>query len=498
MSAHESRPNILVIMTDQHSRHFLGCYGNTLVRTPNLDRLASEGMRFTNAYCASPLCVPSRMSFMTTRTPGHNRVWDNAHILSSGIPTWAHTLGAAGYETALVGRMHFVGSDQRHGFERRPIGEYSAAHPGVDRKGGDQWSVFSGSTSGQSRVAVEIAGRGTTSYQWFDEQITSAACDYLAEKGRSADDRPFAAVVGYVLPHCPFVAPAELFDYYYDRVPIPPIEDHQPATTRRYRAHRGILDPPLPEERVRVALAAYYALCDYSDRLIGMVLDAVDRNGLAQNTMVIYTSDHGEMAGEHGCWWKSCYYEGSAGVPLIARYPGIIPAHTVSNAVCNLIDLGPTMIDTAGAEQLPGSDGRSLTPVLTQDTAYTWPDETYSELVDFKSGDDPPLPSRMIRSGKWKYWEWGDPENLPPALFDLETDPDETHDLGQDPAYEQVRAELSVKLHQDWEPEQALRESQDAGACHQAIASWGQAIQPACEDTLAAPDPPVEQDVELL
>ena len=124
--------NVLLIMSDQHSRYHLGCYGDPLVRTPHLDGLAQRGVRFDNAYCPSPLCVPSRMSFMTARRPSANRVWHNGHILSSAIPTWAHALGASGYETALIGRMHFVGPDQRHGFEVRPLGEYFALHPGAD------------------------------------------------------------------------------------------------------------------------------------------------------------------------------------------------------------------------------------------------------------------------------------------------------------------------------------------------------------------------------
>ena len=490
-------PNILVIMTDQHSKHFLGCADNDLVRTPNLDRLAAQGMRFTNTYCGAPVCVPSRMSFMTARTPSRNRVWGNHHILSSGIPTWAHALGASGYETALIGRMHFVGSDHRHGFEHRPIGEYSAHHPGMSVQGGNQWTKYSGITSGQDRAAVEIAGKGTTSYQWYDEQVTATACDYLAAHSNQAD-RPFAALVGYVLPHCPFVAPAELFDYYYDRVPIPEIEPHQPPTVQRYRAHRRILEPPLPAERIRVALASYYALCDYSDQLIGQVLDAVDKNGLTEHTLVIYASDHGEMAGAHGCWWKSCYYEGSAGVPLIMRQPGVIPEGTVSDAVCNLMDLGPTMIEVAGAQPLPNIDGRSMKSLLDGRPNEDWVDETFSELVDFQSGGGDPLPSRMIRAGKWKYWEHGDPEGLPPALFDLEADPDEINDLGQDPAYASLCEKLSTRLREHWDPEFDLREALDGKAAHDTIAAWGKAVQPDCEETLPAPDPPVETDVELL
>ena len=166
-------PNILVIISDQHSRHFLGCCGNEVVRTPNIDRLASEGMLFTNAYCPSPLCVPSRMSFMTSRTPSRNRCWDNSHVLSSGIPTWAHALGAAGYETALIGRMHFVGPDQRHGFEKRPLGEFSARHPGAPLAGGPPWTRYSSAATGQSRESVMIS-------QWSREASGASGTRSLA------------------------------------------------------------------------------------------------------------------------------------------------------------------------------------------------------------------------------------------------------------------------------------------------------------------------------
>ena len=171
----DSRFNVLIVMSDQHSKYHLGCYGDPLVRTPHLDRLAGEGMRFSHAYCPSPLCVPSRMAFMTGRYPSGNRVWSNQHILPSSIPTWAHAVGATGYETALVGRMHFVGPDQRHGFERRPIGEYLAAYPGASRQGAPLFRGMPVATTGQPRISVECAGRGRTTCQVFDEMVAEAA-----------------------------------------------------------------------------------------------------------------------------------------------------------------------------------------------------------------------------------------------------------------------------------------------------------------------------------
>ncbi len=489
------KPNILVIMTDQHSKHFLGCYGNRIVRTPNLDRLASEGMRFTSAYCPSPLCVPSRMSFMTGRTPSRNRVWNNQGILGT-IPTWAHVLSAAGYETTLVGRMHFKGPDQRHGFENRPIGEPSASHPGVglvctepDKKGRAHYH----GGSGQSRSCVTLAGRGKTTYQYFDEQRIPKACEYLRRCAES-QQRPFAAVVGLTLPHCPFIAPKELYDYYAQRVDIPKVESRQPATIRRFRELRGILTPPLSERQVAAARTAYYGMCEYVDSLIGEVLKCLEETGLAENTLVIYTTDHGEMAGEHGCWWKSNYYEGSVGVPLIARLPGTIAPGSVSDAVCNLMDLGPTFAEIAGT-RMPGSDGRSLWPIMQGREPKSWKNETFSELCDSRGGH---LASRMIRSGKWKLWKYADSENLPPALFNLEDDPDELHDLGEDPNYAAIRDELLNKIHAAWDPETVRRETLQATTDFGTLSRWGRAVNPPCPDAVPVPPPSYEANVELL
>ncbi len=285
MSSSKERPNIFVIMTDQHSKHVLSCYGNPIVRTPNLDRLAREGMRFTNAYCPSPLCVPSRMSFMTSRTPTQNQVWSNNHILNSETPTWAHLLQLAGYETTLIGRMHFVG-------------------------------------------------------------------------------------------------PEDLFDYYYDKVTIPQREEDLPESIRNYLDISGILEPLLPEERIRVARAAYFAMCEHIDRLIGQILEALDQSGLSENTLVLYTTDHGESAGEHGCWWKKNFYESSAGIPMIARWPGQIQPESVNPAICNLMDIGPTLAEVAGTEFPWPVAGRSLYRQLTLGSDPSWPDETLSEFVD--------------------------------------------------------------------------------------------------------------------
>ena len=473
-------PNILFILSDQHSKYHLGCYGDPVVRTPHLDRLAGEGMRFTNAYTASPLCVPARMAFMTGRRPSANEAWLNEHILSSALPTWAHAVGAAGYETALIGRMHFVGPDQRHGFERRPIGEY-AMYPGAARQGAPMFKTIPASTSGQTRESVEIAGHGRTTYQSFDDRVADAACAYLEEQAQGRG-RPFAAVAGFLLPHCPFFAPRDLYDYYYDRVDVPqPDPSGEPAAVTNFKKHRGIAEP-LPEERIRVARAAYFGLCEYFDRKVGQLLDTLDQTGLSDNTLVIYASDHGEMAGEHGCWWKSNYYEGSVGVPLIARLPGVVPAGVESTAICNLLDWAPTAVEVAGGTPMPALDGHSLWSEMRGRPDDSRPDVTFSELGPTRG--DPP--SRMIRRGPWKLYAYhGD---TPPALFNLEDDPGEWNDLAGDEACGAVRQELLGQLYEGWDPERVARRSAELMRDAEVLVAWGEAVQPVHEDTLALED----------
>ncbi|MBT3382021.1 MAG: sulfatase-like hydrolase/transferase [Lentisphaerae bacterium] len=479
------RPNVLIIMSDQHSRHFLGCYGNDIVRTPHLDALAARGMRFESAYCPSPLCVPSRMSFMTGRTPSANRVWSNNDVLSSRIPTWAHSLGAAGYGTALIGRMHFVGEDQRHGFEHRPIGEYFQAHLGAPRLGGPLFKKISGGTSGQCRISVEQAGYGRTTYQAFDDMIGEATCRYLEEKAVDSPDRPFAAVAGFVLPHCPFFAPKDLFDHYYERVdmPVPGDDnpDEKPPAIQRFKKLRGIAEP-LPIERIRIARAAYYGMCEYFDRVVGLILAKLTETGLERNTLVIYASDHGEAAGEHGCWWKSHYYEGAVGVPLIAALPGVVPEGHVSNAVCNLMDLGPTVIEMAGADPLPAVDGHSLWTLLRNGEDPAWPNETVSELLG--GVGDPP--SRMVRSGPWKLFDYDDEH--PPVLYNLDEDPHELVDLADVAEFASVRDGLLTRLQDGWDPPFVRRTTLERERDMAPIVQWGKVTHPRHPDVLAIPD----------
>jgi choline-sulfatase len=244
---------------------------------------------------------------------------------------------------------------------------------------------------------------------------------------------------------------------------------------------RGLVDP-LSERQIRAARAAYFALCEYHDALLGPILEVLDETGLTENTLVIYTSDHGEMAGEHGCWWKSNYYEGSVGVPLIARLPGRVPAGATHDVVCNLMDVGPTLLDLADAPPMPRVTGRSIWPHMCG--APDAPDyrETFSEHF----GNRDMTPSRMIRRGPWKLAHYHD--DRPPALFNLDEDPGEERDLALDPRYDRVVQALMARLYEGWDPAAILRASARLDQDLRLLASWGRATQACHEDQLAVPD----------
>lgn len=487
------RPNILLIMSDQHSPHIFGAYGNGIVRTPNLDALAANGIRFDSMYCPSPLCVPSRMSFLTGRTPTANRVWTNYHMLPSDIPTFAHALGGADYETALIGRMHFMGPDQRHGFEKRPLGSYFATpYLGAPGFGAPLFGKISPGTSGQGRMSVDVSGYGRTTYQAFDDLVTDATIAYLDERANEGGGRPFAAVAGFVLPHCPYFAPKDLFDYYYERIELPRFTDRERETEPEYirlvREKRHFVDS-VPEERIRIALASYYGLIEYMDRNIGRIIDALDRSGLREDTLVIYTSDHGDHGGEHGLWSKGTYYEASVGVPFIASMPGLVNGGIASDIVCNLYDIGPTLIDFAGADPLPDTIGRSFKHALTGGTVPDWSNETYSEHLD---GGDVTMPSRMVRRGPWKYAIY---HGTAPTLFNLDTDPEELVNLAGDPAFRAIEAELAERVSEGWDPDYILAENTQSQRNVRALTKWGRAVHPRHPDVIDVPD---VEDITIL
>jgi len=440
------RPNIVLIMSDQHNAHVMGCAGNGVVQTPTLDALAADGVQFGAAYCPYPLCVPARMGFLTAQYPGDVDVWDNGNILASDVRTFAHSLTDAGCETVLCGRMHFLGPDQFHGFERRIYGDcYNFLSREIQGTGYNR-------TNGQTRYAVEVSGWGRMGYEEYDERVTEKAVEFIA--GRRAADRPYCMVVGHVLPHNPLICSKELFEHYMERIPVPePVSEEYLATLhpaiRAWRRRRGV-DELTPEQHRR-GRAAYYGLVTEMDRNIGRVIETIKTSPHAANTVIIYTTDHGDMAGEHGMWWKSSYYEGSSRVPIVVSWPGRLARGKTVDAVVNLIDLGPTVLELAGAEPLENVSGRSLVPFLMERPGPAdRPNETFAEYLG-AHGDKP---SSMIRSGAWKLMYYSEFDSY--LLFNLDEDPDEMTDRAQDPSCRQVAEALLAKVHARWSAERML------------------------------------------
>lgn len=430
------KPNIVVLMSDQHGAWALGSYGHPFIQTPNLDRLAQRGVAFDSAYCNSPICGPSRSSFLTGRLPHAIAAWDNAQPLPSDIPTWAHYLTTAGYQTVLTGKQHFIGPDQHHGFELRLGSEVHSTRIQV----GSINPFHPTDTSKYLRTGV-----GRTRYIEYDYAVEDEAVRYLQGEGRDPE-RPFALCVSFITPHFPLVAEQEYMDLYWPHhadLPVMPPgcpEGLHPA----WRALRQYYNADLMDaERTRRARAAYYALCTFMDRRIGNVLAALERSGEAENTIVIYTSDHGEHLGSRGMWWKSSFFEESVRVPLIIAWPGHLPQGQRRAQVVSLVDLSATLLAMGGATPLDDLDGRSLLPLLAG-RSQGWPDCAFAEY--YASGAD--APRCMLRQGKYKLNYFGD---YRPQLYDLETDPAEWYDLAGTPEGAPVVAALTAEIEQRWD-----------------------------------------------
>ncbi|MBN1670050.1 MAG: sulfatase-like hydrolase/transferase [Kiritimatiellae bacterium] len=434
-------PNVLVIMSDQHNPHVMGCAGHPLVRTPALDRLAEHGVRFADVACSGPICVPARAGFMTGRLPSDIRVWSLGCVLPSDIPTFAHAFNLAGYESILCGRMHFLGPDQFHGFQHRLLGEVETGFVSdEDRRH---------KTYAQTASAVKnVVGPGDSGYQAYDREAVKTCCNWLREQAGKTRERPFMMVTGLVSPHNPLRCEADLFESYLPQVELPQVPEAylsglHPAI-RAWRERREV--DSITADETRRALAAYLGLVTFTDRLVGRIVNTLAETGLLEHTIVVYTTDHGDMAGEHGMWWKSNFYQGSIGVPLIIAWPTRFRQGATVNAVASLCDVGPTLLDVCGAPPLPGAWGRSLRGFLETDGKISdWRNEAVAEY----SGLLGERPAYMLRSGPWKlntYLGYDEPQ-----LFNLQEDPDEFHDRAADPACARIKAELIQRVKDEWD-----------------------------------------------
>jgi choline-sulfatase len=473
-----SGPSLLFFMSDQHTQRVAGCYGDGVVRTPHLDRLAARGVVFDEAYCPSPICVPSRMSLLTGCHPASQECWTNGDLLASDRPTMAHALGAAGYRPVLVGRLHALGPDQLHGYAERDVGDHSPNWVGVPRH--DMGALDK--TNDPFRDSLRKSGAGQSAYELHDADVIDGACarlEAIAARRRAGDGAPFSLTVGLMLPHQPYVARAEDYEPYVGKVGLPDLAAPDPAREHPYlRWWRDSTDTRhVTEAETLRARTAYYGLVTRLDAMIGRVLDRLEALGLAGDTLVVYTSDHGDQLGERGLWWKQTFYDESAKVPLVLAWPGRLPAGERRAQLVNLVDLAPTVLDALGAPPLPNADGRSFLGVA-RDADHPWADATVSEYCGDAAeswAGATPVQQRMLRTRRWKLsYYHGDR----PQLYDMREDPRETTDLAEDPRHAGIRDALVRRVLADWDPDRVARRMAARRRDKALLGAWARAVRP--------------------
>lgn len=434
-------------MVDQLNGTFFPDGPAGFLHAPVLRRLAGRSVRFNANYCASPLCAPSRASFMSGQLPSRTGVYDNAAEFSSSTPTFAHLLRRLGYRTVLCGKMHFVGPDQLHGFEERLTTDVYPADFGwtpdwtkPDERV-DWWyhNLASVTEAGVAEITNQLE---------YDDEVAHFARQRLFNFARKDDGRPFCLTVSFTHPHDPYVMRRKYWDLYRtDDVPMPaeviPYEEQDPHSRR-------ILDAcdfrrfNVGEDNVRDARHAYLAAISYLDEKIGELLDTLEACRLADNTVVVFTSDHGDMLGERGLWFKMNFFEGSARVPLMISAPGRWEPRGVAEPT-SLLDLLPTLVELAGGSvaDIPVPlDGRTLTRLAAGEA------EPHRGVVAEYAGEGSVAPMVMVRAGPFKFIH-SEPD--PPLLFNIADDPGERRNLVSDTAHAPLLERFRFVVSDRWD-----------------------------------------------
>jgi len=422
------RPNILFLMSDQHRWDFMGCTGHRLVSTPNMDQLAAEGALFDAAYCHWPVCVPSRMSMITGRYAHSHGAIGNAYALAQDEQTIGSYLKTFGYRTAAIGKMHFVDDDQQHGFdyrvEKADYGEETNAeskNSNIRARSGKPWGIST-----------------QTEEQTYEHYIADKTIDWMEKNA----DKPFCLWCSFSAPHPPFVSPEDFYKLYEGKVKLPP----QPPTPNPFLKKSPQEWADLTDEEAPVVMTAYLANITLVDMNLGRVLKALERLGLADSTIVSYTSDHGDMQWQQRRFGKMTMFDGATRIPLILRYGPRIPRGAVRREVVEQVDLYPTFCDLLGVSTPSAVQGRSLMPLLEGKTAG-WPNTAFIEMGG----------SVIVRASRHKCRFEG---NKALELYDLEKDPQEWDNLVGKPGSDKIVAEMQQLLADWWKRTQPDLRSQ--------------------------------------
>jgi len=427
--------NTLVIMSDEHNPAVTGCYGDPIVKTPHIDALAARGTRFANAYCNSPICVPSRASFQTGLYVHQIGYWDNAMPYDGAVEGWGHALQKAGRPCVSIGKLHFRRAGDPNGFDEEIAPIY--VKDGV----GDLSTLLRRDPPprpGPAKMAAD-AGPGHSPYWQFDSGVAERASNWLA--GPGSQQQGWTLYVSFVMPHFPLTAPPEFYALYEAvEFPSPILRGRYEPENRSIAAMRRLMnfDDYFDDAALQRALAGYYGIVSAMDHNVGRVLGTLERLGLGDSTRVIYTSDHGDNVGARGFWGKSTMWQGSVGIPMVIAGPGI-----ADNAVCDtpvsLVDLHPTIVQWAGVADIDDGrlrPGRSLTDIAAGADADR---SVFSEYHAVGSSTG----TYMLRRGRWKLIEFTGDD---PLLYDLNADPDETRNLAADPAHAGTLSDMRARL----------------------------------------------------
>ncbi|RDE24651.1 DUF4976 domain-containing protein [Motiliproteus coralliicola] len=436
-----SAKNIIVIMSDEHANKVLGCHGHPLVKTPNLDKLAADGCRFSNAYTNSPICLPGRAAFATGRYVNETGYWDNAHPYDGKVDSWGHVLRDQGIRSVSVGKLHYKNATDYTGFDQQILPMHVV---------GEQGDVLGSVRDDlprrmKCRSMSDSIGPGESSYTQYDRDITELACNWIKEE---AGEERFALYVGLVAPHFPLIAPQQFYDLYKDvDIPMPKAYAASERPTHPWLQQWKecwIHDEFFDDDKVRTALRSYLGLCSFLDDNIGKILKALEQAGLAEDTQVIYTSDHGDNMGARGLWGKSTFFEEAAAIPMIMTGPDI-EAGTVCETPVSLVDCAATITQQMVGTTPEDWPGRSLNQIANE--ANDPGRSVFSEYhaAGAISG------GFMLRKGRYKYIYYVGYE---PQLFDLETDPEELNDIAGQPEMTSLLQSFEAELRSICDPEE--------------------------------------------
>ena len=439
--------NLVVIVDDQHNKKMLGCYGHPTVKTPNLDKLAKRGVRFSNAYTPSPICVSARAAAATGQYVHDIGCWDNASAYDGKVASWGHRLQQAGNRCVSIGKLHFRSEEDPTGFDKQIIPMHIAGGVG-DLMGAIRPDL---PIRYQSRKYVESVKVGTSAYIDYDLNIVSEAETWLSEKAQENDNKPWTVFISLIAPHFPLTVPKKYFDLY----PLDTIEMPKPADLEYQQNHpwwNGFINSNIfdqyfkDDEHRKMAIACYLGLCTFTDENVGSILATLDKTGLSEKSRVIFFSDHGDNMGARGILGKSTMHEESARITMIKAGPDI-PQNKVVSTPVSLVDLFPTVIENAGLETLESDKdlpGTSLISIARSD------DQKDRVVFSEYHGAASVSGVFMLRKGSFKYIHY---VSFSPELFDLEKDPEELTNLSEMPEYSEIIDQFRAILKDIVDPE---------------------------------------------